>query len=116
MPEFLLVNARGSLGESTHAGLRQALSRHAGTVDDDLVASAAEYRHYNGRAWDRLNNTDPTAESATESAATEPFEDWFSAVTELDHVYGTLLSLPTAWDGAIKFQSEQGTLAHFDLA
>ncbi|GAA3721555.1 hypothetical protein GCM10022399_42400 [Terrabacter ginsenosidimutans] len=115
MPEFLLVQARDGIGEAVVDGLRRALSQHAESVEEDLAASAAEYNRYAGRAWDRLNGTHPTPHSEAGPAGMDPFEDWFKAVTDLDHVYGTLFSLPSAWEGAINFQLEHGSLAPFDM-
>jgi hypothetical protein len=42
------------------------------------------------------------------------FEDWISAA-DADNVVGTLLAFPSAWDGAINFQTEHGNLAMLDM-
>jgi hypothetical protein len=130
MPEFLWIVAPESIHQQTVDGLWNAfgtLSVADQNADVDLAWEAATLRHFAGRAWDRLNNPHavPQPESPSKGITdmdyvTPPgryrdLEDWFFAAADTDNVAGTLLAFPSAWDGAINFQTEQGNLAMFDM-
>jgi hypothetical protein len=130
MPEFLWIVAPESIHQQTVDGLWNAfgtLSVADQNADVDLAWEAATLRHFAGRAWDRLNNPHAVRQPESPSKGitdmdyvTPPgryrdLEDWFFAAADTDNVAGTLLAFPSAWDGAINFQTEQGNLAMFDM-
>ena len=116
MPEFVDLGACPTeLRESVSSALFEALSEHAGVVDEDLGWEAASYDHFGGRAWDRLNHTEEVPAPTRVERPADEFLTWWSAVTNDDHIIGTLCAFPTAWDGAIDYQREHGNLGLFDM-
>lgn len=120
LPEAVHLTAPEDLWDVTFSSVVEALNAKwlESGEGESIGQRAAVLRHYAGRAWDRLNKTDEVAmpaspyvgvegiEYAQEPGEGRAFEDWFYAVTATDNVFGTLLQMNSAWDGAIGFLEE----------
>lgn len=130
LPDFIWNAAPDELHEAITGALWDvfaATSENDENADTNLAWEATLLRHYRGRAWDRLNQIDDVPEPQHPYAGVEgieygspigrarDFEDWFYAASDPDNVWGTLAAYPSAWDGAINFQRENGSLGVFEL-
>jgi hypothetical protein len=130
MPEFLWIVAPKSAHDHTLGGMWNAFAELAEAdqnADVDLAWEAAKLRHFAGRAWDRLNNREPVPQPkrsgegimnvtyASPPGRARDFEDWLYAAADTDNVFGTLFAFPSAWDGAINYHTEHGSLGMFDM-
>lgn len=130
LPDFIWNAAPDELHETVTGALWDLfamIAENDANADTDLAWEATVLRHYAGRAWDRLNQLDDVPQPNRPYVGIEgidygspvgrarDFEDWFYAASDPENVWGTLAAFPSAWDGAINFQREQGDVGHFDL-
>lgn len=106
-PEFVIAPEEDEYADLFRAAMFERLASI--NPADRLVDCAAQLNHYQGRAWDRLNQKDADTLPQPEEAGlwdiemSAALEAWWEAATEVCNVSGHALEFPSAWDGAIKF-------------